>query len=118
MRTTICALIAAAALGTGMPAMAATERNGYQEIMRGDYAAAERIIAEERRASANDADLMLNLATVYLHTNRHSQARGLYQAILSHADEDLDMGGARYISAHALANAALRRLDQLQLTAR
>ncbi len=119
MRPIIRALIVATALGASMPALAATdEKNGYPEIVRGDYVKAEQIINQQRRSFARDPDLMLNLATVYIHTNRLREARDLYQAILSHPNLEMDMGDAQFVWSHALATAALRRLDQVQLTAR
>ncbi len=119
MRITYRALIVAVALGASMPALAAAdEHNGYQQIMRGDYVAAERVISAGFRIDPTDPDLMLNMATVYIHTNRLVEARVLYQTILSRPNQEMDLGDDRFTGSHALASAALRRLDKVQVSAR
>ena len=119
MRTIIRALIVGAVAGVAMPAMAAGDQhNGYVQIRAGDYASAERIIVAERRNAADDIDLMLNLATVYVHTGRGEQARALYKAILREPDDDMDMPGAQKMSSHDLARAGLERLNRPQITSR
>ncbi|OYY89987.1 MAG: hypothetical protein B7Y45_09710 [Sphingomonas sp. 28-66-16] len=119
MRTTICALLAGSMIIMATPVWASQDdRNGYQQIKQGDLVAAEAIINRERRLFAGDPDLMLNLATVYQRTNRLREARGLYLQILSRPDEQMMIGSDSYASAHALARAALTRLDGAQITSR
>jgi len=117
MRTIFRATIVATLCAAATPALA-IERNGYAEIMRGDYASAEQIITAERQGVSNDPDLLLNLATVYMHTNRLAQARDLYQRILSRPDEEMEMTDSQFLSAHLLAKAGLRRIDQTRISAR
>jgi hypothetical protein len=111
MITMFRALAVAVLLG-GMPAAQAApdERNGFTQIVHGDYAGAERIVNGERRMFPTDPDLLLNLATVYRRTGRTDEARALYQSVLARPDVDLDLPGERVASAHALALAALRQL--------
>jgi tetratricopeptide (TPR) repeat protein len=85
-------------------------RNGYVQIAKGDYVAAERVLMSERRIFPNDPDLLLNLALVYRHTGRVEAARSLYQRVLTAPDQELDLPHGGIGSAHALASAALREL--------
>ena len=91
---------------------ASDNHNGYVQIARGDYAAAERVLVSERRIFPNDPDLLLNLALVYSHTGRVEAARSLYQRVLTAPDADLDLPRGGIVSAHALAAAALRELAE------
>jgi len=110
MKWTCMALIAAAALGDASLVHAAkSNSNGSEEIMRGDYAAAERLIDRQRKLFAWDSDLTLNLAIVYRHTNRAEAARALYQRILQLPDEEIDVGD-HIMTTHVLAR---RELDNM-----
>lgn len=84
--------------------------NGYVQIARGDYVAAERVLVSERRIFPNDPDLLLNLALVYSHTGRVEAARSLYQRVLTAPDAEVDLPRGGVVSAHALAASALREL--------
>lgn len=119
MRNIFRALIVGMVAAAAVPAIAGgDQKNGYAQIRAGDYAAAERIIVAERRNAADDIDLMFNLATVYVRTNRIEQARALYQAILAQPEDEMDMSGAQRMSSHDLARAGLSRLDRVALSAR
>lgn len=110
--------IAGAAL-FGSTAALADEGNGAVQIMKGDYASAERIIQEQTKMFPTDPDLLLNLASVYRHTGRASEARALYRAVLARPDEMMDLPkSSEPRSAHTLAKVALGRMDATQLTAR
>lgn len=100
------------------PATAKSDFNGAPEIQRGDYAAAERAIAQELRMWPGDADLLLNLATVYRQTGRASEARALYRSVLARPDDVMDMQSHATQSSHALARAGLTTIDRAQLSAR
>lgn len=116
MRTLTRVLIVAATLG--MPSVALAELNdfnGYAEIQRGDLAAAERILVDQRRMFAGDPDLDLNLAMVYMQTGRTADARALYQLVLNRPDEAMDMAKGPAASSHDLARTGLARLDRMQL---
>ena len=101
---------AAALIVGGADVAVAQDFSGARQIAAGDYAGAERAITTQRRLFPRDADLMLNLATVYRRTGRTDEARRLYQAVAAQPDELLDLPDGRTASAHALANEGLRRL--------
>jgi len=106
MRTIHCALIVAALVASA-PAIA-RDRLGNKAIQAGDYNKAERIIVSERRFNPDMPELMLNLAYVYRHTNRASEARVLYREVLSEPAVMLDTAApAASVSSHAVARAAL-----------
>lgn len=107
MKWTHLVLIAAAALGDASLVHAAkSNSNGSEEIMRGDYAAAEALIDRQRKLFTWDSDLTLNLAIVYRHTNRADAARALYQRMLQLPDEEIEIGD-RVTTTHALARREL-----------
>ncbi len=107
------------ALGTVAPAWAQDDFNGATQILKGDYAGAERVILAQQRMFPADADLMLNLAAAYQRTGRTTEARALYRAVLSRPDEAMDLPNAdRPRSSHALAEAGLGRLAGVQFSAR
>ncbi|MBX9858772.1 MAG: tetratricopeptide repeat protein [Sphingomonas sp.] len=107
MKWTHLVLIAAAALGDASLVHAAkSNSNGSEEIMRGDYAAAEALIDRQRKLFTWDSDLTLNLAIVYRHTNRADAARALYQRMLQLPDEEIEIGD-RVTTMHAMARREL-----------
>lgn len=113
MSKVIHILLVAAGLGAAAPGLAApADANGAREILRGDLAAAERIITRERRMFPADPDLILNLAMIYRQTGRIEQARGLYRQIIDAPDEMLDTVSAP-MSAHAIAKLELAQMGVL-----
>lgn len=117
--TKLGGLILVAAAAMAGPAFAQDDFNGASQILRGDYAGAERIIVAQQRMFPTDPDLMLNLALTYQRTGRPAEARALYRAVLSRPDEPMDMPGAtRPRSSHALAASALAHSDGRQISAR
>lgn len=113
MKWTYLALLAAAALGDASLAHAAkSNSNGSEEIRRGDYAAAERLIDRQRKLFAWDSDLTINLAIVYRHTNRDDMARTLYRHMLTMPDEEVEMGDT-VTTMHAVARRELARMAQI-----
>lgn len=119
MRIAFRALIAAAALVAPAMVQAASEgRNGSAEIIRGDYVTAEQTLVDQRRLFPDHPDLTLNLAAVYQHAGRISEARALYRDVLRQPDEKVDLANERTFSAHQLATIALQRLERSQITAR
>ncbi|MFA5989136.1 MAG: tetratricopeptide repeat protein [Sphingomonas sp.] len=113
------ALIAATLLASASSVMASVgDRNGAEQINAGDFTAAERIIIHERAMFPQDPDLALNLAAVYIKTGRLTQARALYQEVLTRPDEPLAMSNGQDASAHAIAALALRRIEATTLSAR
>ena len=119
MVKTLQLVAATAALFAVAPAFAQDDYNGATQILRGDYASAERVILEQQRMFPGDADLLLNLARVYSLTGRTSEARATYSAVLARPDDLMDLPNmARPQSSHALAGAALQRLNGYQITAR
>jgi len=65
----ISGLVIFAIAGVAAPALAA-DQNGYQAIVAGDLATAERSIVAERQIYPDRPELMLNLAAVYRKTGR------------------------------------------------
>ena len=113
------ATLVATALFTASVAVAADDGNGATQIMRGDYAAAERIILAQEKMFPGDPDLLLNLASVYRHTGRVGEARALYRAVLARPDDVMDLPAqAAPRTAHDIARAGLVSMDATQLTAR
>jgi tetratricopeptide (TPR) repeat protein len=111
--TILVRIAAGAALLSAMSVPAhADERNGYRQIVAGDYASAERIVNDTRKLFPVEPDLLLNLAAVYRRTGRVDDARALYQRVLGRPDADLDLANGANVSAHALARAGLRDLGQ------
>ncbi|QNA83465.1 tetratricopeptide repeat protein [Sphingomonas sp. So64.6b] len=119
MRIAFQMMIAATALAVPALAQAAgDDRNGSAEIIRGDYVSAERTLVDQRRLFPDHADLTLNLAAVYHHAGRVSEARALYRDVLRRPDEDVNLVTDRTFSAHQLATIALQRLERTQLSVR
>ncbi len=111
--------VAVAAALFGSTAALADEGNGAVQIMKGDYVSAERIIQAQTKMFPGDPDLLLNLASVYRHTGRASEARALYRAVLARPDELMDLPNtSEPRTAHTLAKAALGSMEATQLTAR
>ncbi len=107
------ALLVLAALGSAGAVRAETEYfTGYTEIMRGDYAAAQRMIEHQLKTAPNDPDLLLNLAFVYSRTSRPADAVAIYRQVLALPDEDMQANGGT-VSAHDLADRGLRRLTTM-----
>ncbi len=91
----------------------ASETNGYQAIVAGNFSGAEQQIVRERRLFPHDSDLLINLALVYQRTGRVAAARQLYQDVLARPDEELDIAGQQSRWSHAIAAEALDRLDSV-----
>ena len=120
MRIFVRALIVGAALGVAATAQAAAKDdfNGYDQIMRGDYAAAERVLVTQRKLFPNDADIALNLAAVYMHQGRTSEARALYNAVLARPDDLMDMNANSSVWSHQAAKAGLDKINSTQILTR
>jgi tetratricopeptide (TPR) repeat protein len=112
MRKIIGSVFVAGALVAGgfVPAFA-NESNGYQQISAGNYAAAEREIAEQRRLFPHDADLLINLGTIYARTGRVAEARALFRDVLTRENEELTLSQAGSGWSHSIAKNALARLE-------
>lgn len=114
MRGVVSVLLVAAA-GMAAPAMAQDswpQRTGFQDIVAGNYGAAERTLLQERRASPDSPELMLNLAAVYAKTGRNADARSLYDAVLQEKPIAMDMPSGAILSSHTVARSGLRHLTQ------
>lgn len=113
---------AAAAFMTLMaaaPALAGdATRAAHAAIARGDMAAAERVLTDERRVFPDRPELLLNLAAVYASTGRPALAADLYGRVLARDDVMMDLTAERSASAHAIARAGLARLAPVQTAAR
>lgn len=122
MRTIIRAELVLAATGlallVGSPRAAAQDFNGYDQIKHGDYTAAEREILAELRTFPGDADLLINLAAVYMHQGRTGEARALYSRVMARPNDALDMPDGATVWSHDAAQAGLARISAMQLSAR
>ncbi|WP_230483025.1 tetratricopeptide repeat protein [Sphingomonas sp. Leaf21] len=114
MRGVVSVFLVAAA-GMAAPAMAQDswpQRTGFQEIAAGRYDVAEQTLLQERRASPDSPELMLNLAAVYAKTGRAAEARSLYDAVLQEKPIAMDMPSGAILSSHTVARTGLRHLPQ------
>ena len=99
-------LLVLALAGAAAPAFAA-DQNGYQSIVSGDLASAERAIVAEQRVYPARPELMLNLAAVYRRTGRMAEARTLYMKVLERRPVAMDLPSGAVASSHDLARRAL-----------
>ena len=111
------AVLAAGGIASGAAAadFMPADHNGAVEIVRGDFAKAERVLVAARQVSPRDPELMLNLAVVYAKAGRPDAARALYRQVKAQPDEEMLLNGGAAVSSHALADAALIALDGRQL---
>lgn len=107
MRVIVATMLAGACLTT--PALAA-DRNGYQAIAAGDFAAAAQRLEAERRIFPDRPELMLNLAAAYTRTGRAADARALYRGVLERPAVAMDMPNGAVLSSHDVATRGLSRL--------
>lgn len=96
---------AAAAQEIGYPAGSL----GYQALMKGDYATAEKQILAGR-VEKYDPARALNLGLVLARTGRGSEATVQFRRVLAYEDVELILGSGATISSHAAARAALDSL--------
>ena len=116
MRYALSALVLVA---SALPiAAAAQERTGYTQIATGNYVQAEQTLTAERRIFPQKPELMLNLAAVYQRTDRATEARALYAAVLAQANVLMDVSAERTAWSHDLAQTGLRRIGGMQMSAR
>lgn len=111
-------LLAAAPLIAALPAHAQDSAVASTEIAQGDYSTAESKLLAELRIHPGRPELLLNLAAVYAKTGRMDEARVLYTKVLTKDDVLMDISTERTAGSHALAQYGLRRLDNVQFTAR
>lgn len=102
----------------GEAVLRTADHNGAMEISRGDYAAAERVLAASLKVSPNDADLLLNRALLLQRTGRADEARATFRQVLAQDDEAVTLSGGGSRSAHALARAGLNAGNAAFLAAR
>jgi Flp pilus assembly protein TadD len=119
MRKNVRLVFAAGAMIAGLSApVSANESNGYTQISAGNFAAAEREIAEQRRLFPHDADLLINLGSIYARTGRVAEARALFRDVLAHTNEELTLPQAGTGWSHTIAKEALARLEPVVVTMR
>jgi Flp pilus assembly protein TadD len=87
-------------------------------IARGAYADAEKALVKELRIYPGRPELLLNLAAVYAKTGRDAEARDLYAKVLSQREVLMDVTPEQTAGSHAIARTGLRRLENVQLSAR
>ena len=120
MRAVVAALILAAPLALTPAAQAERLEGPYAHatIQRGDYAVAERKLTAEARVFPNKPEVLLNLAAIYARTGRVSDARALYDRVLSLQSVAMDVADGQVAPSHLIANRGLRLLDSAQVAAR
>lgn len=105
--------LAAAALLATLPAAAQndpiehTHGVAYAAIERGDYRAAERHLAALRHAHPDRPEVLLNLAAVYLRTDRTDAAVSLYRDVLAQRPVLMDLPSGATRSSHDIARTGL-----------
>ncbi|WP_326524307.1 tetratricopeptide repeat protein [Sphingomonas sp.] len=102
------------------PAMAngGAVRTAHDAIVRGDFTSAEQTLAAERRIFPARPEVTINLAAVYARTGRADLATSLYRDALSRDAVMLDLGDARPVSSHVIAQRGLSRIAAIQTAAR
>lgn len=111
-------LAAAAAVIAAAAPVHAKDRTGFRAISAKDFAKAEARLDAERRIFPNRPELLLNLAHVYRHTGRHTQARSLYAQVLAQDAVEMDLPSGRVATSHELANLGLALLGSNDIAAR
>jgi thioredoxin-like negative regulator of GroEL len=105
--------IVGAALMAAAPAAAQERavRSSHAAIAQGDLAKAERVLTAERRIHPAKPEVLLNLAAVYAHSGRASDASALYRQVLAQQDVLMDLSADRTTGSHAIARAGLGKLQ-------
>ena len=115
MRTKLCLGVAAALLVSSAAGAQEAEIGysagslGYQALMNGDYATAEKQILAGR-VGKYDPARALNLGLVLAKTGRGGEAAAEFRRVLMHEDVELILGNGETMSSHAAAKAALNSL--------
>lgn len=117
MRTAVLFLACAPCALMSLPA-SAQDAVASTAITSGSYERAETSLRKELRVHPGQPELLLNLAAVCLRTGRQVEARALYQRVLGEDDVLMDLTTDQTVGSHALARAALVRLDSVQVSAR
>lgn len=120
MRALVAALALAAPLALAPTAQAETVEGAYAHatIQRGDYAAAERTLLAEARIFPDKPEVLLNLAAIYARTGRVTEARTLYNRVLTLQPVAMDVVDGQVAASHLIAGRGLRQLDAAQMAAR
>ena len=98
-----------AALSAGAAAAADTPY-ASNAIASGQLAEAERVLKAASFADAKDPARLINLATVYLRTQRFEEARDTLKLVRQLPDESLILSGGVSYSSHGIAAAIMNRL--------
>ncbi|MDF2603388.1 tetratricopeptide repeat protein [Sphingomonas sp.] len=99
------------------PALA-RDRTGFKAIEARDYAAAEKVLLNERRIFPSRPELMINLGTVYARTGRLAEADGLYRAALDAEAVEMALPDGAIATSHDVARRGLRSLAPTTLAVR
>jgi hypothetical protein len=101
-----------------VPAQAQDSSVASTEIARGAWADAEKALVKELRIHPDRPELLLNLAAVYAKTGRDAEARNLYAKVLSQREVLMDLTPEQTAGSHMIARTGLRRLENVQISAR
>ena len=84
----------------------------YSAMINGDWSTAEAQLAQSGDELSSDPAYLLNLAQLYLSTNRTAEADAVYRRVLSNDDMILVLSDGRKVTAHSLASSRLSRVQQ------
>lgn len=102
----IAALASVAAVASGP----AETPYASKAITSGQLNEAERMLKPASYADAQDPARLINLATVYMQTQRFDKARATLQQVTRLPDESLVLAGGVSYTSHNIAKAMLNRL--------
>ncbi len=105
----IAALVSAAAVAADGPA-GNDKFYASNAIASGDYAQAEHILKAVSYTDDKDPARLINLATVYIQTNRFDKARATLDEVRKLPDEVLILSGGVSYGSHSIAKAMADRL--------
>lgn len=105
LRSVLAGLIVS---GLATPALAADAASAPAKPL-------ERQLRQNLQVDPDDAVALARLARIYAATNRAEKARRLYRGMLSLDAVTLETAGGRTMSSHALAQNALRSMDDAKI---
>lgn len=120
MRIALASIVLAAPLVLVPAAQAQVREDPYAQIaiQSGDYELAERKLLAEQKVFPGKPEVLLNLAAIYTKTGRHSEARALYDRVLTLDPVAMDVADGQVAQSHLIASRGLRILDNTRQASR
>jgi Flp pilus assembly protein TadD len=97
-----------ALIAPALAAAAPVDNYATAAISAADYRTAEARLVERLKVAPADQPALLNMAYVYRHTGRTTDANTLYVKVLNRADVQLTRADGTPVSAHHVARSGLR----------